>query len=268
MQEEKNYTWNAADYARHSSVQQVWARELVSKLGLNGTEKVLDLGCGDGKVTAEIGGLLTDGQVLGVDNSSAMIKLAREAFPREKHPNLSFMPGDANQLSFEEQFDVVFSNAALHWVIDHKPVLTGISKGLRRNGRVLLQMGGKGNAAAILAVLEKLIARKNWSHYFTGFAFPYGFYEPEQYREWLDEAGLKTIRTELIPKDMFYKDRDGLAGWIRTTWLPYTDRLPVDQRKPFISQLVEEYVKANPQDNNGRIHVGMVRLEVEAVKVV
>lgn len=265
MQQKKNYTWNAADYAIHSSAQQAWARELIAKLGLKGHETVLDLGCGDGKVTAEIAGQLTDGEVLGVDSSADMIELALKAFSQQ-HTNLSFKLGDARRLAFEERFDVIFSNAALHWVKDHGPVLSGMYKSLKQNGRVLLQMGGKGNAAAMLAPLQVLMAREDWAQYFTDFAFPYGFHEPEQYRDWLIKAGFRPLRVELIPKDMAYKDREGLAGWIRTTWLPYTDRIPVHLRNAFISQLIEEYIERCPPDSGGSIHLGMVRLEVEAVK--
>lgn len=266
MQKHKQYPWNAADYAVHSSAQQAWARELIAKLGLEGHETVLDLGCGDGKVTAEIACQLADGTVLGVDSSTDMIELARKECMQKQHPNLSFKLGDARRLGFKEEFDVVFSNAALHWVKDHEPVLSGLYKSLRQNGRVLLQMGGKGNAAAMLTTLQTLMARKDWAQYFSDFAFPYGFYEPEQYREWLGHAGFKPIRVELIPKDMVYKEIEGLAGWIRTTWLPYTSRIPTNLRNEFISQLIEEYIEGYPLDSGGRVHLAMVRLEVEAVK--
>ena len=98
-----------------------------------------------------------------------------------------------------------------------------------------------------------------------GFEFPYGFHDPEDYGLWLKEANLNPIRVELIPKGMSYKDKDGLAGWIRTTWLPYTDRVPVHRRNEFITHLVEKYIEKHPLDSTGNVHVRMVRLEVEAI---
>ncbi len=266
MKKENQYIWDAKDYAKHSSVQQDWAKELASKLSLNGYESVLDIGCGDGKITADIATQIHKGRVIGMDNSKDMIELASMNFPRETYPNLSFQIGDASHLPFKEEFDVVFSNAALHWIKDHKPIISGIKNSLKPNGRILLQMGGKGNAASILAILDTLLEEKEWNTYFAGFEFPYGFHDTADYKSWLHEAGLTPLRVELIPKDMSHRGKDGLAGWIRTTWLPYTDRIPVQQKNDFISQLVDRYIEKYPMDNDGHVHVGMKRLEVEAIK--
>ena len=128
---------------------------------------------------------------------------------------------DAGQLAFQGQFDVVFSNATLHWIKDHRPVIAGIQKSLKPGGRVLLQMGGKGNAESILSILDEMMSENEWGQYFSDFIFSYGFYDPEEYMVWISEAGLNPVRIELIPKVMSYDKRDGLTGWVRTTWLPY-----------------------------------------------
>ncbi len=129
-----SFTWNAADYHTSSPAQYQWAQELIAKLGLAGNERVLDIGCGDGKVTAEISRHLPEGKVTGVDNSPEMIRFAFDHFPRTEYRNLTFVRMDARELSFLEEFDVVFSNAALHWIPDHKPVLTGIARSLHPGG--------------------------------------------------------------------------------------------------------------------------------------
>ncbi|MCI5157686.1 MAG: methyltransferase domain-containing protein [Candidatus Electrothrix sp. AUS1_2] len=264
MTEEKQYSWDAEDYAQNSSAQQGWAEELMKKLDLQGYEAVLDIGCGDGRITAELADLLPEGEVLGIDSSADMLDLAREKFSWSTHPNLSFQQRDARDLTSEAEFDVIFSSAALHWVSDHRPVLTVISRALKLGGRVLLQMAGKGNAASLIAILDELICSEKWRQYFTDFTFPYGFYGPELYTVWLKEAGLHPVRVELIRKDMSYPDRAGLEGWIRTTWLPYTERIPVERREAFVAELIDRYLEKYPVDKEGRIHVGTVRLEVEA----
>lgn len=260
--------WNPADYHAHSNVQQTWARELIGRLGLQPHEHVLDIGCGDGKVTAEIAGLLPKGRVVGIDSSAEMIRFASLEFPPPRCPNLRFQIMDAREIRFESVFDAVFSNAALHWIPgDHRAVLAGISRALRPGGRLLLQMGGRGNAAAVLAVLDDMLPRDPWREYFPGdFAFPYGFFGPEDYRSWLSEAGLIARRVELIPRDMVHAGREALAGWIRTTWLPYTEHVPAELRLAFIEEIVDRYVATNPPDSAGRIHLQMVRLEAEANK--
>lgn len=260
------YRWDAQDYAKHSSAQQTWARELIVKLNLAGDEDVLDLGCGDGKVTAEIAACVPNGSVVGVDNSDSMIESAQTEYPNTKYPNLSFQLVDVRELPFEKQFDIVFSNAALHWVRDHRPVLDGVRRSLRPGGRTLLQMGGQGNAASMLEVLDAMKEDGVWKPHFKGFEFPYGFHEPTGYGGWLEETGLHAVRIEVIPKDMKHEDKSDLAAWIRTTWLPYTDRVPEHQREKFIDELVDSYMLKHPPDSEGRIHVRMVRLEVEATR--
>ena len=103
-----------------------------------------------------------------------------------------------------------------------------------------------------------------WRGYFQDFAFPYAFYAPDDYAAWLPDASLEPLRIELVPKDMTHQGRDGLTGWIRTTWLPYTERVPSRQRDAFIYEFVDAYLAMFPIDPAGQTHVRMVRLEVEA----
>lgn len=260
------YKWDAKDYEKHSAFQQLWARELINKLSLTGTESVLDIGCGEGKITAEIASIVNDGRVTGIDNSPAMIKLAQKRYPASSYRNLSFMKMDASHLLFSEAFDVVFSNAALHWIKDHKPVILGIFNSLKTKGKILLQMGGKGNAQGILSVLDDIILLPKWAPYFSGFEFPYRFYGIEEYQMMLRESGFTIVRIELLPKEMIHKKKSELDGWIRTTWLPYTERVPAHKRRTFINHISSGYIAKNPPDTEGKIHIAMVRLEVEAIK--
>lgn len=260
------YKWDAGDYSRNSSSQQEWARELIGKLQLRGNERILDIGCGDGKVSAEIAGWVPQGSVVGLDISREMIDYARQNFPSDTHSKLEFVLGDASNLNYVQEFDVVFSNAALHWIIDHIPVIEGIARSLKPSGKVLLQMGGKGNAALILSLANHKCGNGKWSVYFKDFKIPYGFYGPEEYAGWLQQAGLTANRVELIPKDMVHRSKDDLAAWVRTTWLPYTQRIPAAMQDNYIEEIVDEYLGICPPDQNGCTHVQMYRLEVEATK--
>ena len=125
------YNWNAQDYAKNSSNQFQWAKELIPKLKLKGNEALLDIGCGDGKITAELAQLLPEGWAVGVDSSEKMIQLAQISFPTKDYPNLTFQVMDARKLTFQSEFDIVFSNAALHWIVDQKAVLEGVQRSLK-----------------------------------------------------------------------------------------------------------------------------------------
>ncbi len=262
----KPFEWNAADYAKSSSMQQQWARELIQKLNLSGNEHVLDVGSGDGKVTAEIASAVSRGSVLGIDNSQSMVALSQSVFPTDAYSNLRFQLCDAKEISFNEEFDIVFSNATLHWIVDHRPVLKGIYTSLKHGGRILLQMGGRGNTQDVKNVFAKILIENEWKSYFNNFHFSYGFYGTEEYHEWLHETGFSSIRTALIPKDGMHKNREAFEGWFRTTWIPWTNRVPEQLRTKFITQMADAYLKQFPADVDGAVHVQMMRLEVEARK--
>jgi trans-aconitate 2-methyltransferase len=263
---QNTYAWNSEDYAAHSEAQFQWAREIITKIHLRGSESVLDIGCGDGKVTALIASLLPAGNVTGIDSSADMIAYAEKRCPRSKYSNLSFIRMDATKMSFIEEFDVVFSNAALHWVPDQVSLLRGVRSALKKPGRLFFQMGGKGNARDIIEILEEMVRSDIWKRFFLDFSWPYIFTSPDEYEGWLRIAGLVPKRLELIPKDMTQEGREGLAGWIRTTWMPITGMVPEDQRDHFISEIIEAYIDRHPLDKDGIVHVPMVRLEVEALK--
>lgn len=261
------YKWNGEDYYRSSAQQQEWARELILKLALKGNERVLDIGCGDGSTTAEVAMQLPNGSILGIDNSEEMIHFARKKFPLTRFPNLAFEIMDARSLHFKNEFDVVFSNASLHWIMDHSPVLEGIKESLKPSGKVLLQMAGRGSGRKIVEVMESNLKSKKWSRYFTGFSAPYGFYGPEEYKGWMEDVGLKAKRVELIPREMIHKGIEELKAWIRTSWLPYTERIPENLRQEFIDDMVNRYVDKYPPDSRGFIHIRLIRLDVEAEKM-
>jgi trans-aconitate 2-methyltransferase len=256
--------WNPADYARNSNAQLGWARELITRLNLGGGEALLDVGCGDGKITAAVARAVPQGYVLGIDASPAFVAYARQHYPPADYPNLRFEQMDARRLACDRQFDIIFSNATLHWVDDQPAFLAGCAQLLVDGGRLVLSMGGAGNAAGVVAVMQALTLTPRWAGYFTDFAFPYYFRSPSEYAPWLAAAGFVATRLELVAKDMAQQGRDGLAGWVRTTWMPYTERVPESLREVLVCECVDAYLRGHPLDDLGRCHVAMVRLEVEA----
>jgi len=259
------HNWNPDDYEKSSSAQYNWATGLISKLDLRGDERILDIGCGDGKITSGIASLVPNGSVLGIDISQEMIGFAKSKYTGDKYRNLTFQLGDASHIDFKEEFDLAVSFACLHWIKDQLSVLQGVKQSLKPGGRILFQCGGRGNAYEVLNIATDLIKGDKWSKYFQGFTFPYYFYGPEEYAPWISQAGLRALRVELLSKDMVHT-KAGLEGWIRTTWLPYLERLPEDMRQVFVGEVADIYIERNPLDEGGMVHVQMMRLEVEAEK--
>jgi trans-aconitate methyltransferase len=258
--------WNAADYAANSVVQLTWARELIAKLKLRGDEHILDVGCGDGKVTAEIARALPNGFVVGTDASPQMIAFAKKTFPVKKFPSLKFQIMDARQINFKRKFDLVFSNAALHWVDDHKKILRGAAEVLKSGGRLVVSCGGKGNAQDVFVALRPEMRLNRWREFFRQMPAPYFFYAPGDYEKWLPKFGFNIQSLKLEPKDATYDGADGFATWLRSTWIPYVQRVPENLREEFIEAVTQRYAARQPPDADGQLHVRMVRLEIDAVK--
>jgi hypothetical protein len=128
-------------------------------------------------------------------------------------------------------------------------------------------MGGRGNADDIIAAAGEVMARPAWMPYYRDFTFPYFFYGPQEYEAWLAAAGLHGQRVELLVKDMVHAGPEELAGWIRTTWLGYVQRVPAELREEWIAEVIEVYLRDHPLDAEGHAHVRMVRLEVEAASL-
>ncbi len=315
--------WNAADYAANSAAQQIWARELIAQLHLRGDEHILDVGCGDGKVTAELARAVPKGLVTGIDASPEMIRFARKTFSPGKHPNLEVQVMDAREISLAALsapgsagvspastdlqlptgwrdagaprrrrfisnstprspalsplgrgeggktpwFDIVFSSSVLHWVDDHRAFLRGAASVLLSGGRLVVSCGGKGNAQDDFVALRPEIRLKQWSRFFRKLPKPYFFHSPADYEKWLPRFGFKTHSVKLSPKDAVYQGRERFAAWFRTTWLPYTQRVPENLRDEFVAAVTDRYIAKHPLDDAGRVHVRMVRLEIDAVKV-
>ncbi|MGF1495048.1 MAG: methyltransferase domain-containing protein [Microcoleaceae cyanobacterium] len=258
--------WNPEGYAKSSSAQLKWAQELRSHLNLQGHESILDLGCGDGKITADFARSLPNGWVTGVDNSAPMIAYAQRTYSKTEYPNLTFVEMDARALNFTPAFDLVFSNAVLHWVDDHQAVLRGVAQALKSGRSLVISCGGSGNAADILQTFAELAETASWKQYFGTFENPYHFCGTQNYETWLQAAGFAIDRLELVPKDMTHDGADGLAAWIRTTWMPITHQVPETHREQLIADFVAIYLQRFPIDAQGHTHVRMVRLEVEARK--
>jgi trans-aconitate methyltransferase len=255
--------WNPADYADQSAAQLVWAKELLRRLKPAGTEAILDIGCGDGKITAEIAAAVPRGFVLGVDSSPEMIAHAVAA---HRAANLEFRCVDARSLEPGRTFAIAFSNASLHWVDDWQSVFDSVARCLRPGGRLFVSCGGKGNADEVLQAARCVCAAEPWRDYFREFNFAWYFRDDRTADRMLRHAGFVPDRVELVPKDMTHEGPAGLAGWFRTTWMPYTHQVPEGRREAFIAAVLAEYFKDRPPDAAGRTHVNMVRLEIEATR--
>ena len=232
--------WNASEYHHRSALQKWLADKSLTGLDLGGSERVLDVGCGDGKITAEIAERLRSGSVVGVDPSTDMIHFARDHFLAD-HANLSFVVGDATRLSYREAFDLVVSFNALHWVPDQASALRCISEAMRPMGRAFLQLVSRGVRKSLEDVIEETREEPRWSRYFADYHRPYLHMPPEEYRRLAEGCGLRVDHVDVALEAWDFGSRAAFADFGDVTFVEWTRRIPAVERREFISDVLDRY---------------------------
>ena len=165
--------WNASEYALISGLQKAMAEEVLALLDVEGSERILDVGCGDGKISAEVATRVPQGEVLGVDASQEMINFASTHFGPGLRPNLRFEVADARRLPFHEEFDLIVSFNALHWVPEQDAALRCIRSAMKSDGRAWLRLVPAGERKSLENVIEETRQSSRWFAYFREFRDPY-----------------------------------------------------------------------------------------------
>jgi trans-aconitate methyltransferase len=219
-------SWNAEQYqGRHSYVWQ-FGGSLLDLLAAQPGERILDLGCGTGQLTFEIAA--TGAQVVGLDRSPEMLGQARQ-----NYPHLKFVLADATNFRFEEPFNAVFSNAALHWIKDAEAAVESIAAVLRRpGGRFVAEFGGKGNIRSILAALGAVFGATAEDR------CPWWFPSIGQYASLLERHGLEVRQASLFDRPTPIEGEHGLEDWIEMFCGSYLQDLSASAAKEKVCELV------------------------------
>lgn len=199
--------WDAAQYdAKHAFVYQK-AEGLVELLAPQAGERILDVGCGTGALTAEIG--RRGAETLGVDQSEEMISQARKKFPA-----LRFETLDARQLRFNAEFDAVFSNAVLHWIPEAEQVIAGVAQALRSGGRFIAEFGAKENVRRLVEGFYRAFASLEMRE--PAAVSPWFYPSIAEYAVLLERHGLEMRQASLFDRPTILEEGEhGLENWIR-----------------------------------------------------
>jgi trans-aconitate 2-methyltransferase len=232
--------WSGEDYARVSGLQRSVAEDAIAGLGFAGRERVLDVGCGDGFLTHTIAGMVPDGYVVGLDPSRGMIASAL-AIPIAVESGPRFVRADARRLPFVEQFDVVVSFNALHWVPEQREALAEIASVLHPRGRVLIQVVCASDRASLESVAMQLCRSPRWARWFDGFAAPFVHVDPVSYGELAASAGLTVTSLSVADREWDFRSRKQFEAWCTVGTTAWTDRLHIEDRPRFVDELVRTY---------------------------
>ena len=232
--------WNPAAYVRRSGLQAAMADEALALLRLNGNERILDIGCGDGRITAEIATRLPNGSILGVDASQDMIAYA---CGHDDRPNISFQVADAANLPFHNEFDLIVSFNALHWLPDPNPPLRSIRRAMKPNSRAQLRLVPDGPRKSLETVIEETRKSPPWANYFQNFRDPYLHVTPEEYTQAAQRNGFRVERMRTSNHSWDFHTRADFFAFGSVTFVEWTRRIPDAEKTVFISNVLDNYEK-------------------------
>ncbi|MBL9172643.1 MAG: class I SAM-dependent methyltransferase [Verrucomicrobiales bacterium] len=233
--------WNAAEYDRIAGLQQAMAGEVLGLLRLSGSERVLDVGCGNGKITVEVASRVPSGSVVGVDPSHAMVEFATQHFSTPAHRNLSFRVGDARTLPFRDEFDQVISFNALHWVHEQDAALAGIRSALKPGGLAHLRLVSAGPRKSLEDVIEETAHQPRWAAAFQGVPAPYLHLDPEDYAARARGAGFAVDTVTRADHSWNFGSREAFRAFAQVTFVEWTRRVPESDRPRFIEDALDAY---------------------------
>ena len=243
---ERPRDWNAGSYQRVSAPLEAMGREVLDRLELRGDERVLDAGCGTGRVTAALVERLPRGHVVAVDGSPSMVEQARERLG----PDVEVFVADLLELELDEPVDAILSTATFHWIPDHDRLFERLFAALRPGGRIVAQCGGAGNVATVQTAIDAVAEPA-----LEGWPGPWNFQSPEDTAARLERIGFTDIRT--WPQDVRVEP-DDMREYLGTVMLgSHLERIPGERRAAFVEAVLAEMPEPA---------IGYVRLNLQATR--
>ena len=240
--------WDAAAYASNARFVADYGREVAALLNARPHERILDLGCGDGALTEH---LAETANVIGVDASPELIAAARER-------GLDARVVDARSLPFADEFDAVFSNAAMHWMNPLDAVLAGVRRALHADGRFVGEMGGHGNVASVVTALLAVLAERGID---GRERIPWTFPTTDEFAALLEQSGFALESLQLIYRPTLLPT--GIEGWLDTFAGSFLFGFEPDERRAIVAR-VAILLGPSLRDASGRWIADYVRLRFSA----
>ncbi|EKG22263.1 Methyltransferase type 11 [Macrophomina phaseolina MS6] len=271
--------WSSEKYATSAAFVPLLTTKVLSYLNPSPTDRILDIGCGDGPLTAKIAATVLQGEVVGVDSSPSMIHTAQTQ--HSSTPNISFHIADATALSISASgplapstFDKIFSNAALHWILRSPTTRHSVFRAfhalLKPNGRLVFEMGGAGCVAEVHAALTGALVAFGYASSFAEAreSSPWYFADVGAMRQLLEGAGfeVEVCEKEYRPTELTRNEGGGLAGWVRLMGDSFLRTVPEGEKREEVVQWVVEVCRGACEREDGSWWLGYVRLRVVARK--
>lgn len=226
------------------------------------SKEILDVGCGDGRLTALFAANLPNTSILGCDISKTMIEYALKLHASS---NLNFVERSAENLEFENKFDTVISFNCLHWIENQKRVLDQIYLALKPGGKALLVATPASANNDFKTICRSVIMSLRWLPYFFTFRSVHSFHTEQEYGDLLNKAGFLIERVEVKPTELVFKDRNSLELFLRAILTPL-QHLVSRHQPAFLEDFFRELERRGRVDAQGFIHIHFDQIELVIIK--
>lgn len=232
-----------------------WALDFLERIPLRDGQRILDVGCRDGRVTAEIARRFPSCDILALDNEPTAVEKAESTLAKYA-PRVEVMAVDARELWFAGVFDVVLSFSCLHWIEDKAAVMVGMQNALKPGGLAYIQFFADHGRDRFDSCIYELAKQAKWQPFFASKA-PEDptLYEvnPQTMASIIEASGFQTIQAEFVRHKVVFADRHAMANWI-ATWCQHLKCLPEEKHEAFLSDAVDTYVKQHGGDKKGPVN--------------
>ncbi len=255
--------WDAVLYQKNSEIQFKLGQIAIERLRPRDGERILDIGCGNAMLTIDIAKQIPNGQVVGVEVSEEMYAQAQKNLQDANLSNITLVHQNALDIRFENEFDAVFSNSAIHWILDLERMYKIIYKTLKIQGRIVIQTGLK-ETNSLFGALSKTAQSEPFLPYLVNFKRPWNFLSVKDNEKILTKAGFQKILVEPYGFHMQFKTQEDMLNYCKAAaMVPFLALYPEEIKPTFENKFLEALLSLNRPNP---LEMKMTRLFIQAEK--
>jgi len=255
----------ASAYYDHSWQQTSVALDALDRIAFRGDEKLLEIGCRGGRMSANLAGRIAHGTVVGAEmRGEGAIAFAQKNHSEQLYPNLSFVAQDFRTSTEENSYDWIVSFSSLHWYKNQSEILDRVFAALKPSGRIFFTIPCI-PLPEVQSAVDSVRENEKWASYFTDYVHPRHKFTVEQYQGFLEQAGFQDPKVAIERHSYFFANKRDLIDWL-SAFTPLLDNIPEEMHQDFLTDFANAYTVANPITSTGHIPFHQDELFIQAQK--
>lgn len=243
--------WKPEGYNKNSSVQYSAANELLEQVDIQKSKSILDIGCGDGKITVEFAKKAPKAKIFAIDKSEEMIKFCKNNYSSKNNKNISFSVMSAEKIHTSQKFDLIFSSFSLHFILNIEKFLKRSREIVEANG-LFIAIIPQGIPLRLSRILNKMMRSSNWATYFKNFKKNWNFHSKQKIKNILESNGLKVITLERKMYKHCFTSKEKFKFYLMFSF-PHLSYIPGNLCEKFLEEVAEQYLINQQTTQNGQV---------------